>query len=150
MGVAADDLIGWADYVFERESWHVSLWDAVADLTAVQASWTPAPSRNSIWNIVNHVALWKEEGARRIEGAPPRPPAWEKGVDWQPVHPATDDAWRETLQRLRAAHAAVTAALARHGDEGLKTARGLIAHDSYHCGQICYLRALQGIPVKVW
>lgn len=21
-------------------------------------------------------------------------------------------------------------------------------HDAYHCGQICYLRALQGIPAK--
>jgi len=122
MGVAADDLIEWADYAFEREGWHVSLWDAVADLTAVQASWAPAP----------------------------RPPGWEKGADWQPVHQVTDDAWRETLQRLQDAHAQVTVALARHGDEDLKTARGLIAHDSYHCGQICYLQALQSIPVKVW
>jgi len=32
----------------------------------------------------------------------------------------------------------------------LATVTGLIAHDSYHCGQICYLRALQGVPAKVW
>jgi len=140
----------WADFVFAHEGWHVSLWDSVKDLTAAQAVWAPAPSRNSIWQIVDHVALWKDDGARRISGQPRRPSGWHRGVDWRPIPVVTENAWRGSLQELRDAHARVTAALGEHGDADLETIRGLIAHDSYHGGQICYLRALQGIPVRVW
>lgn len=62
----------WMDFVFGQEG-HVSLWDSVRDLTAAQAAWTPAPARNSIWQIVDHVALWKDDGARRISGEPRAP-----------------------------------------------------------------------------
>ena len=71
-------------------------------------------------------------------------------MDWRPIPVVTENAWRGSLQELRDAHARVTAALGEHGDADLETIRGLIAHDSYHGGQICYLRALQGIPVRVW
>ncbi len=140
----------WMDFVFGKEGWHVSLWDSVRDLTAAQAAWTPAPSRNSIWQIVDHVALWKDGGARRISGEPPRPSGWHVGVDWRPIPAVTEHAWRASLQGLRDAQARVAAALAAHAAADLDTVRGLIAHDSYHGGQICYLRALQGIPVRVW
>jgi hypothetical protein len=140
----------WADFVFEHEGWHVSLWDSVKDLTPAQAIWAPAPSRNSIWQIVDHVALWKDDGARRILKEPPRPTGWHKDIDWCPIPAATEPAWQESLRVLREAHARVAAALGTHGESDLATIRGLIAHDSYHSGQICYLRALQGVPVRVW
>lgn len=140
----------WADFVFEHEGWHVSLWDSVKDLTPAQAAWAPSPSRNSIWQIVDHVALWKDDGARRISKEPPRPAGWHAGVDWRPIPAATDAAWQKSLRSLREAHARVAAALVTHGETDLGTIRGLIAHDSYHGGQICYLRALQGVPVRVW
>ncbi len=140
----------WADFIFEHEGWHVSLWDAVKDLTAAQAGWVPAPSRNSTWQIVDHVALWKDDGARRILGQPPRPAGWHTGVDWRPIPSATEHAWRESLQGLRDAHARVATAIGERGGADPETVRGLVAHDSYHAGQICYLRALQGIPVRVW
>lgn len=162
MGAAVDRLIDWMDHVFEHEGWHVSLWDSLRDLSPAQAAWMPAPQRNSIWKIVEHVALWKEDGARRIAGAPPRPDGWDKEMDWRPLPPATEKAWQVTVRRLRDAHARVRAELGKRSDDDLNSpppgyetplhthVRGLVAHDSYHCGQICYLRALQGVPVKVW
>ena len=81
MGTMVDDLIAWLDHTFSREGWHVSLLASVQDLTAAQAAWVPAPERNSIWRIVDHVSLWKEEGARRMAGQPPRPSGWAKAHD---------------------------------------------------------------------
>lgn len=138
------------DYVFEKRGWHVSLWDAVKGLTLEQAAWMPSLQRNSIWAIVNHVALWKEDGARRIVGSPRRTAADYAGVDWQPIPEATTEAWQVALRRLHDAHTQTKAAIAKHGDVMLNLVPGLVAHDSYHCGQICYLRALQGIPLTAW
>ncbi len=162
MSPAVSPLIDWMEHVFAREGWHVSLLDSVQDLTAAQAAWVPAPGRNSIWKIVEHVALWKEEGVRHLAGAEPRPAGWAKEHDWRDIGEATAERWGRALQRLRTAHAAVVGELAKQRDDDLTgpppgwrmpllaTIRGLIAHDSYHCGQICYVRALQGIPAKIW
>jgi uncharacterized damage-inducible protein DinB len=157
-----DDLIAWLDHTFSQEGWHVSVLASVQDLTAAQAAWVPAPERNSIWRIVDHVALWKEEGARRLAGQPPRPADWAKAHDWQRLDQVSEERWQAAVQHLIRAHGAVRASLASMSDEEMhapapgssvprmETVSGLIAHDSYHCGQICYLRALQGVPVKVW
>jgi uncharacterized damage-inducible protein DinB len=162
MGPVVSQLLDWVEHVFSQEGWHVSLLDSVTNLTAAQAAWVPAPGRNSIWKIVEHVALWKEEGARRIMGADPRPAGWEKDNDWRSIGEATAERWGVALQRLRAAHTSVVAELATRRDVDLNspppgsrlpllaTIRGLVVHDSYHCGQICSLRALQGIPAKIW
>jgi hypothetical protein len=104
------------------------------------------------------------EGRR---GAPARPAGWAKEHDWRPLAETSDAGWQAALRRLEDAHRLVHRAVetrAREDPDGawleqpvdgwgrtaLATIRGLILHDSYHCGQICYLRALQGIPAKVW
>lgn len=162
MGAMVDELLRWLDHAFEHEGWHVSLLDAVGGLTADQAAWAPSPERNSIWKIVEHVTMWKEEGARHLRGEPPRPAGWAKEHDWQPIGEVTDTRWQEATRCLVTAHGMVRAALAARSDADLHAAlpgtmgtvfatiRGIILHDSYHCGQICYLRALQRVPAKIW
>lgn len=160
MGQMVERLLADMDAVFCEDGWHASLLDAVGDLTAAQAAWTPSPPRNSVWRIVEHVSLWKEDVARRVAGEPRRPAGWEREHDWKDIPEVTDAAWQASLRRLRAAHARLRAELAKRSDADLQVPppgyeaplyaalRGVIAHDSYHCGQICYLRALQGIPVE--
>ena len=162
MKTVVDELLAWMDHVFSEDGWHVSVLASVQDLTAAQAAWAPAPERNSIWRIVDHVALWKEEGARRLAAQPSRPAGWAKAHDWQRVDQVSEERWRTAVQRLISAHGTMRSSLAAMSDDDLRspapgssvpqlaTVRGLIAHDSYHCGQICYLRALQGVPAKVW
>ncbi|HKV46398.1 MAG TPA: DinB family protein [bacterium] len=162
MGSVVNLLLEWMDHTFVQEGWHVSLLDSITGVSAAQAAWVPARERNSIWKIVEHVALWKEEGARRILAQPPRPAGWEQGYDWREIGPVSEERWQTAGKRLRDAHAAVKAALAKRSDADLQvpapgsalpiaaTVRGLILHDSYHCGQICYLRALAGNPAKIW
>jgi hypothetical protein len=162
MGAMVDELLQWLDHAFKREGWHVSLLDSVSGLTADQAAWTPSPERNSIWKIVEHVALWKEEGARRLRGEPPKGAEWAREHDWQRIGDVSEARWHEAIRRLVDAHGMVRAAIGARSDADLRTPspasaaspaatiRGLILHDSYHCGQICYLRALQGVSAKIW
>ena len=155
-------LFEWMDHVFEEEGWHVSVLDSINGLSARQAAWTPSPQRNSIWKIVEHVALWKEEGARRLRGDPPRPAGWAKEHDWRGTGEVSDTRWQGAITRLVDAQKAVRASLEGRSEadlnrplpgyevSGAATIRGIVLHDSYHCGQICYLRALQGVPAKIW
>lgn len=101
MGPVASQLLDWMEHVYSQEGWHVSLFDSVKDLAAVQASWLPGPGRNSIWKIVEHVALWKEEGARHITGAAPRPAGWAKEHNWRSIGEVTGERWSAALRRLR-------------------------------------------------
>jgi hypothetical protein len=117
-------LLDWADHAFGEEGWHVSLRDAVAGVAALQAAWAPAPRRNSIWMIVEHLALWKEEGARRLRGAPARPAGWAEEHDWRALAATSDAGWQAALRRLEDAHRPHL-------------------HGAVH-------QALQGIPAKVW
>ena len=162
MTTSVEMLLEWLDHVFQHEGWHVSLRESVKGVSARQAAWAPGPERNTIWKIVEHVALWKEEGARRLLAEPPRPAGWAKEHDWRSTGEVSDGRWHTALNRLTEAHQAVRAALEKHVDTTLhtpvpgstvspaETVRGIILHDSYHCGQICSLRALQGVPAKIW
>lgn len=157
MGAAVDHNLKLLNEVFEQERSHAPLLTSVHDLTAAQAAWKPSPERNSIWKIVNHVSLWKEYSARRMAGEPPRPFGWAKEVDWQEILEVTEEAWRASVQRLRHAHAAVKAELAKRSDDDLERPlpggryplyriQSVAVHNAYHVGQIRYIRALQGVP----
>ncbi len=158
MGVSIQQLLDSSDYIFEKGGWHAGLLPSVKDLTAKQAAWVSAPGRNSIWRIVDHLAFWKEVLVRRMAGEPPQGQEWIAAHDWQDVVEPTDEAWQSSLRRLTDAHAALKAALVRKSDEDLAqpvhpgskiplhgSILGFVTHDSYHCGQIRVIRALQGV-----
>jgi uncharacterized damage-inducible protein DinB len=146
------------EHTFEKEAWQPSLVMAIEGLTAAQAAWKPAPQRHSIWQIVRHVTLWKRGVLDGLEGRLTEEQTLEK-VDWQET--AGDDAtWQadvralhEISRRLKArAEAATEDDLARpvptykgYPDQplGQRLVR-TFTHDTYHAGQIRYLRALQG------
>lgn len=160
MGAAVDRVIALFDTVSESGEWrsHAPLLASIQDLTAAQAAWKPSAQRKSIREIVNHVAFWTEYYVNRMAGEPPRPSGWYKDAQWQGVPEATEDAWRATIQRLKDATLAFKAEIAKRSDEHLDQPlpggkASLYAyvqvdatHRSYHCGQIMYLRALQGLP----
>src|SRR6185503_3362504 len=55
-----------------NEAWSSGLWAAswsksIDDLSPQQAAWSPAPGRHSIWQIVLHMAFWRETWLRRVE-----------------------------------------------------------------------------------
>ena len=143
------------------DPWHgPSVLDALEGVTASMAAAHPVPGGHSIWELVLHIAAWRGEVVRRINGAEAADPV--EG-DWPPVPEPTETNWSAALERLQRSHEDVVVAVRSMPraqlDEPVKddrdpalgtglsfytTVHGLVHHDVYHSGQISMLkRALQ-------
>lgn len=138
------------------EAWTEGLWAAswsksVEGLTAAQANWSPAPGRTSIWQVVLHIVFWRENSLRTVASATrgQRPTTEEmERFNFPAISDASESAWQAARARLEDTQNRVAAVLA---DSSIDVARlpYLIPHDSYHFGQINYLRAMQGLkPIE--
>lgn len=130
----------WADGIW------IAPWDkALGGLTPAQAAWTPAPGRHSIWQIVNHVCIWREATLSKLDGRPG--PSREELERTNFAGPLTPDraTWDQTRARLRATHDEIRKAIALP-DAPMDRLPYHLGHDCYHLGQIMYLRAMQGLP----
>lgn len=153
-----DLLLYLLEYTYEKEGAYPPLTATLAGLTAAQAAWKPAPDRHSIWQIVRHMILWMEAGIDAL-AARPRVHDELEGLDWRAAS-GDDRAWQADVERLHAAYRRFKDRLQSATDEDLS---GMIepyqgktqyaaafrfvrtaTHDTYHLGQIRYLRALQG------
>jgi uncharacterized damage-inducible protein DinB len=140
-----------------RGSWHggPTPVGALRGVSADQASWIPAPGRNSIWQLALHIAYWKYAVRRRLEGGSesrfPRAPA-----NWPRIpKPADAKAWARDIALLKQEHERLIAAIAaiplrRYGETLPRGKRwtigemilGIAQHDAYHTGQIQLLKRL--------
>ena len=144
---------------YSGEPWHgPSLMDNVKDLAAERAS-RRIGQAHTIWELVLHLAAWRGEIARRLQGhqagTPPEgdyPPA--------PQGPAATEAeWRKALSRLDDSQQRLLAAVRALKDEDLPrpvldyrenpsgegatrhtSIVGVLQHDAYHSGQIAVLK----------
>lgn len=133
-------------------AWHASLLDALDGVTPEQARWRPGPDRNSIWDLVRHLAHWKRALLAAWETGDLDHDAWER-TDWAPV--PEDAVWEDDLRTLVDVSRRLAATLAAGGDalfeEGQVGFRGSVlhnamhvaTHDAYHAGQIRLLLRLQ-------
>jgi len=143
----------------EDNGWYMTVIQSIADLTPEQALWRPSPDFPCIWELAAHIHYWTArmtdvfEAIHRGEDPPAR-----SETDWPPVPDTPDNASWSALQTE------LTLALAKLSDvvrslrpeqllsstEGadspsvLYEIHGLLAHTSYHTGQILFLRRLQG------
>jgi len=146
------------EYTYENEGSYPPLPVALGGLTPVQASWKPAQERHSIWQIVRHMAHWMEAVLQALED---QPQVYEdlQRSDWRAAS-GDEREWQADVGRLYAAHRRFKDRLLSMTDEdlsrmiepyqrkstypaGLRILR-TATHDTYHVGQIRYLRALQG------
>ena len=134
--------------------WHgPSRKDALKDVTPDEAARSPGGGAHTIWQLVLHMRSWTREVARRV-----REGNWGEPVegDFPAVGATTNDAWRDAVQGLDAAHDEVRSALraldvakldavvqgSSAGDTLRETLHGLAQHDAYHTGQIVILKKL--------
>ena len=143
------------------EPWHGSpLSEILGGVTCSQAAARPIAGGHSIWELVLHIAAWKNEVRHRLSGAV----AGEPGEgDWPAVAAVTAEAWVEARERLELAHRLLVSAVKgfaeadlytpindkRHHDPGLATTyyellHGAVQHDVYHSGQIAILKKAIG------
>jgi len=124
--------------------------ESLSGIPVAQALWKPAPTQNSIWQIVEHLTASKEWLIAMLQDKNPVSPPW--------VEPDGDEAaWQAALASLRDAHERLKLALQEVPEADLlevpvaewgRTLLELIlssgpAHEAHHGGQIDYLKGLQ-------
>ena len=132
-------------------AWHgPSVRESLDGVSARVAASKLSPTRNSIWELVLHLAHGRHLLIERITATPdaafPRPIR----EPWWPVTPAevSDDAWRRDLALLDDYHAKLVGAIRRATLPQLERVPerceltvaqqliGMALHDTYHAGQI--------------
>ena len=141
----------------EGEAWHgPSVLEALAGVSAEQASSHPIPDAHSIWELVLHISSDYALVLRRLAGDGRQLTPEEA---WPPCPPATAEHWQHAVDALRQLNqqlrAAVRAFPAEQLDQPLVpevpyTAYtqfiGVTQHNLYHAGQISLLkRALTSV-----
>lgn len=135
-----------------QEVWTDGLWytawgKAIEDLTPQQAAWKPEPARHSIWQILNHIMFWQDYTLRSARGQKPDRETFAREQEqrnWEEPGQTSETNWSLTKRNFQASYEQMIA-LARSAE---KLDRPLyhLMHESYHFGQIMYLRAMQGLP----
>jgi uncharacterized damage-inducible protein DinB len=138
------------------EPWHGSpLREILKGVTAAQATARPVAGGHSIWELVLHIASWKNEVRKRLSGAAASDP--EEG-DWPEVGETSEERWRQALAALERAHTELVAAIRQVSDAQLAKPtndprapagagvsyyvllHGIVQHDTYHTGQVALLK----------
>jgi uncharacterized damage-inducible protein DinB len=135
----------------EGEAWHgPSVLEALAGVSAEQASSRPIPDAHSIWELVLHIGTDYSLVLRRLAGDGRQLTA---GEDWPSCPPATAENWLEAVEALsrlnQQLREAVRAFPAERLDDPLVPEApytaytqfiGVTQHNLYHAGQISLLR----------
>ncbi len=135
---------------FYGEAWSgPALWELLAGVDTPTAAARPLAGAHSIWEIVQHVTVWKRAVVERLQGEDPRP-AGEQ--DWPPVSDFREADWNRARAELEAAHRQLEQSVAALRDERLGEPvaghdynfyvmlQGAAQHDLYHAGQIALLK----------
>ena len=138
---------------YEGNAWHgPSVREALAGVTAAQAHARPLANAHSIWELVQHIAVWEDVGRRRLEGDRAAIDI-SSPEDWPPADDISEAAWEQAKAALDRGHEALREAISRgwmnrvwmsRFSKGMSTVyvtlHGVIQHDLYHAGQIAMLK----------
>jgi uncharacterized damage-inducible protein DinB len=136
----------------DQAEWFTPANTAVAGLTAEQAKWVPKnaegkldPNGNhSVGMLAYHLVFWNENALARLRGEKTTSPSNNNETfnDFDAAH------WDGIVRRLDRVMKALEAEVDKMPEEKLAKAAQTISHisthNSYHTGQILYVRKLQG------
>jgi uncharacterized damage-inducible protein DinB len=133
------------------EGAHVGAGKVLAGLDHERAGARPEGAPHTAFQIVNHLVFWQDHALAWLAGEKPPTPAHDAESWPGPERPADRAAWEEAAARF----AAGLARLRRHaGEDDLAARRGpktvlyilqvVAAHNSYHLGQVVFLRQQLG------
>jgi uncharacterized damage-inducible protein DinB len=136
---------------YEGEAWHgPSLKEALAGISAEQASRRGIGGAHSVWEMVHHLAAWQGIAIRRLRGEACAHVTPEQ--DWPPVEDRSPEAWAKALEHLERTERELekrVRALPEERLTGLVTGHkysiyvmlhGVVQHNVYHAGQIALLK----------
>jgi hypothetical protein len=153
MGYSDSDLfLKWWNDAWGVGNWSAAWSKAVDGLTPEQAAWSPpnapgveAEARKSIWQIVEHMIFWREVVLDRADGQPSPSDEQRAARNFPVISDRSETAWADTRRRFEVTHRRIEEAV-RTRYEQAAPAMWLLPHDSYHIGQVAYLRAMLGLP----
>jgi uncharacterized damage-inducible protein DinB len=137
-------IASWFDDAWSDGLWAAAWSKSIEGLTAAQAAWSPAPGRHSIWQIVLHMVFWRESHLKRLATGNKHTDDEYKRLNFPEITDVSEAAWAEARRRFADTQSRVAAGL-RDPDTKHDVLTYFLPHDSYHIGQINYLRALQGL-----
>ncbi len=140
-------------FTVDKNFWQASLLKQIEGLNMSEALYKPSPDRHGIWQIVRHIAYWKHWALTYLNEDKKLN---AKDENWAPMpYVQTEESWQEEIENLRKLNDECIAGAEKLGenifsdDEKVVFFRQLLMHDSYHTGQIGFLRAMQGLkPVE--
>jgi hypothetical protein len=146
---------------YEGPAWHgPSVVTALRGVPAAAAARRVAPGRNTIWDLVLHLAYTRHRAALRLARAAGQdaPPAFPRRLraSWFPEVPTDpgEASWRDDKALLAAYQQRLLEVLAGVTPDTLRARRrganrtigdellGVAFHDAYHAGQIRFLAKL--------
>lgn len=146
-----DRILDQMDRAFSGDAWHGPPLKSLIDgLLAEDASKHPLDGAHSIWEIVQHVAVWNTIVRRELIG---EALSVTSEQDWPPVREVSEAAWQRTVENLVEARSRLRAVVQGLRDEQLDEKpikrndnsryimlHGLVQHDLYRAGQIAVLK----------
>ncbi|MGG1662331.1 DinB family protein [Brevibacillus sp. NRS-1366] len=141
---------------YDKEDWYPPLKDALAGLTAAQASWRPdGLAANTIWENVSHLLYFKERLLHRLLGTDFPLSAESNDDTFTPSGgPEDENAWQATVDRMKNVHRQIHEKLTLLSEEAFdqplpstplgQSVMSIVLHDAFHTGQIVQIRKLQG------
>jgi uncharacterized damage-inducible protein DinB len=134
--------------LYDGEPWiDVNIVNTLKNISASKAAHKPA-SANSIWQIVNHMVLWRKNVLERVQGESPKKPGdnYISNID-----DTSDNAWKKILLEFEQTQTDWLNFLATFNESNFEKIyppnnmnyyehiHGIIQHDAYHLGQIILL-----------
>lgn len=141
---------------YGKEDWYPPLKDALAGLTAAQASWKPdGVAANTIWENVSHLLFFKERLLHRLLGTEFPLSAESNDDTFTPSGgPEDENAWQATVARMETVHRHIHEKLSSLSEDAFdqplpsiplgQSVMSIVRHDAFHTGQIVQIRKLQG------
>ncbi|USG64664.1 DinB family protein [Brevibacillus ruminantium] len=150
-----DLLVHGLDCTYAKEDWYPPLKDALAGLTAAQASWRPpGEAGNTIWENVSHLLFYKERLLQRLQNQDEVTADSNDDTFTPSGGPEDEAAWQADVKRMETVHHQLRSLLETFDEDAfdrpspIKTLGlsvwSIILHDAFHTGQIVQIRKLQG------
>lgn len=153
-----------SSYFFEKglhgENAHADPLEVFEGLQWETAGEKPENCLYSVWQLLNHMIFWQDYYLAFLKGRVPNHPENDK-VSWpHETTPSTETEWSDAFLRfsegLKEAENEAKKDLMERKDPILERTRGdilatLMAHNSYHTGQVALIRQLIGAwPPPSW
>ncbi|GIN84926.1 hypothetical protein J6TS2_13120 [Heyndrickxia sporothermodurans] len=153
-----------SSYIFENglhgENAHVDPLEVFEGLQWDMAGVKPTNCPYSVWQILNHMIFWQDFYLTYLKGRVPNHPEHDEDSWPDETGPSNETEWGDTVfqfsKGLKEAENEAKKDLKEMKDAGLERTRGdllatLMAHNSYHTGQVALIRQLIGAwPPPSW